>query len=639
MPETNQNTNKLSEESSPYLLQHAHNPVAWFPWGKEAFAKAKAEDKPIFLSIGYSTCHWCHVMARECFEDAEVAEVLNQYFVAIKVDKEERPDIDSIYMRVCQALTGSGGWPMSVFITPEQKPFFAGTYFPRQAFLRLLEQIKKTWQTDREKIILSGTEITRVCGESASEKGNVSDSLIKKALEQFEDAFDKAYGGFGYAPKFPMPHNLLFLMNQYRRDREYLEMAEYTLLRMYMGGLYDHIGGGFSRYSTDQYFLTPHFEKMLYDNALLVIAYIRAYEITEKELYKKVAEQTAVYILREMTGKEGGFFSAQDADSDGEEGKYYLFDSEEITGLLGGENGALFNEYYGISKEGNFEGKNILNLLHNTIFTDKFERFLPILYQYRKSRTRLHLDDKILTAWNGLMIGAFAMLYKVLGKIEYLSAAEIACAFIDQFLSDSDTLYASFRQGKKGSKGFLDDYAFYIFGLILLYEASFKPEYLHRASTLCKKAVQDFYDRENGGFYLYGKENEQLILKPKETYDGAMPSGNAVMTYNLVLLSQLEAGEVFEEIMEQQLGFMAAEAQTSPMAHCFYLLAADMYLNPPMRIICALQDGHVEFPAEAIVKMLSGGSLEYPVLNGRTTYYVCKNKSCLPPTNDLASIL
>lgn len=544
-------SNNLANETSPYLLQHKDNPVNWYPWGREAFEKARNENKPVFLSIGYSTCHWCHVMAHESFEDNETAELLNEYFVSIKVDREERPDIDSIYMSVCQAMTGGGGWPMSLFLTPEQKPFFAGTYFPKPTFQSLLKQVHNLWQTEREKLLLSGMEIEKTLKREQSARGEATHALTDEAYSQLERSFDKKYGGFGSAPKFPIPHNLMFLMDYYRvtNEKQALNMAEYTLTQMYIGGIFDHIGSGFSRYSTDRFYLAPHFEKMLYDNALLIISYINAYAVTNNELYREIAEKTAEYIMREMTDERGGFYSAQDADSEGEEGKYYTFDYNEIPELLGKEAGEKFNDYYGITKHGNFEGKNIPNLLNNPEPDGRMSKYLSKVYDYRKSRTKLHLDDKILTSWNGLIIAAFARMYRVLGDTKYIDIAEKACGFIEAELADGDTLYVSYRDGRRGSKGFIDDYAFYIYALIHLYEATFKQKYLNRAEELCNKAIDNFYDKENGGFYLYGNENEQLIMKPKETYDGAIPSGNSVMAYNMVMLTQL-ADEDFSEITE-----------------------------------------------------------------------------------------
>lgn len=630
-------SNNLANESSPYLLQHKDNPVNWYPWGKEAFEKAKNENRPVFLSIGYSTCHWCHVMAHESFEDTETAELLNKYFVSIKVDREERPDIDSIYMSVCQAITGGGGWPMSLFLTPEQKPFFAGTYFPKPTFQSLLKQINKLWQTEREKLVLSGNEIEKAVSKENPVQGEATRSIIDEAYSQLERSFDKEYGGFGSAPKFPMPHNLIFLMDYYcvTDKKQALDMAEYTLTQMYKGGIFDHIGGGFSRYSTDRYYLAPHFEKMLYDNALLIISYINAYAVTNNELYREIAEKTAEYIMREMTDGQGGFYSAQDADIDGEEGKYYTFNYDEIPELLGKEAGEKFNDYYGITKHGNFEGKNIPNLLGNSEIDDRMSQYLPKVYEHRKSRTKLHLDDKILTSWNGLIIAAFARLYRIVNNSKYLDAAEKACDFIEEKLAKGDTLYVSYREGRRGSSGFIDDYAFYIHALICLYEATFKQKYLDRAIELCRKTVNDFYDNKNGGFYLYGSENEQLIMKPKETYDGAIPSGNSVMAYNFVMLSQLTDGD-FSDIKEKQLEFMAGAAEDYPSGYCFYMSALLMNINPPIHIVCSLVDERVSFPVNAAVRVIDGGNKNYPVVNGRTTYYVCEDNKCLPPTNDLA---
>ncbi len=558
--------NHLKDQTSPYLLQHVNNPVDWYPWGSEAFERAKKEDRPIFLSIGYSTCHWCHVMAHESFEDAQIAEILNQHFVSIKVDKEERPDIDSIYMSVCQAFTGSGGWPTTIFLTPEQKPFFAGTYFPKTArygqigLKELLSTVQEKWSTDRQTLLNSAEEIVSLLNRRTAVKSDTDAKLVDTAYMLFKYTFDKEYGGFGDAPKFPTPHNLLFLIQYYEKnkDKAALEMVEKTLLQMYCGGLFDHIGGGFSRYSTDRYFLVPHFEKMLYDNALLILAYCKAYELTQKQIYCEIAEKTAKYILREMKAPEGGFYSAQDADSEGVEGKYYLFEPSEIIGILGTDAGEKFNCYFDITEKGNFEGKNIPNLLKNTIAADKaanntavddqaikeeLAMQLQAVYEYRRKRYALHLDDKILTSWNALMIAAMSHLYRVTGKKSYLAAAVAAQDFIQDKLCKTNTLYVSYREGKCSEKGFLDDYAFEIFALLALYQATFNNTYLKKAQQFCEKAVADFYDDAQGGFFLCGKENEKLILRPKETYDGAVFSGNSAMAYNLIQLIYLMGEE------------------------------------------------------------------------------------------------
>ena len=641
--------NHLKHQTSPYLLQHADNPVDWYPWGEEAFRKAKTEDKPIFLSIGYSTCHWCHVMAHESFEDANVAELLNRYFVSIKVDKEERPDIDSIYMSVCQAFTGSGGWPTTIFMTPEQKPFFAGTYFSKTArygqigFIELLTAVKEQWRTNREELIKASDEIIAQLNKAEAENRREEEQLISLAVDIYKRIYDKKNGGFGRAPKFPSPHNFLFLLAYYERsrDEEVLHMVEHSLLQMYRGGIYDHIGGGFSRYSTDAYFLAPHFEKMLYDNALLLLAYSRMYEITKNSIYRVVAEKTADYVLREMTASEGGFYSAQDADSEGIEGKYYLFEPEEIMGLLGTEKGEKFNHYFDITPKGNFEGKNILNLLKTETLSNEYEGDLTTIYEYRKKRYTLHLDDKILTSWNGLMIAAMCQLHRVTGEMRYLEAAKRAQSFIDDRLCENGTLFVSCREGKRSEKGFLDDYANEVFALLALYHATLEKNYLDKAIQVLKKAVSDFYDEVNGGFYLYGTENEQLILRPKETYDGAIPSGNSMMLYNLVQLYYMTEEVWLKELVKKQLEFMVAKAGDYPNGYAMFLTALLEYQDPEMKVTIVakklddLKQVPYKLPLNAIVRILDEPSKEFPRKDNRTTYYVCKGRNCMPASNEL----
>ena len=647
--------NHLKNQTSPYLLQHVNNPVNWYPWCEEAFAQAKKEDKPIFLSIGYSTCHWCHVMAHESFEDEEVAELLNHYFISIKVDKEERPDIDSIYMAVCQAYTGSGGWPTSIFMTPEQKPFFAGTYFPKHAkyghigFLNLLKIVAKKWQDDRGSLATSAEELVKVL-KAHKEGGNsgIADELIQKAVELYKESFDVTYGGFGEAPKFPAPHNLLFLLQQYEKsgDEVALGMVEKTLTQMYRGGMFDHIGGGFSRYSTDRYFLVPHFEKMLYDNALLIMVYCKAYQLTKKWIYCEVAEKTAEYILREMTSPEGGFYSAQDADSEGVEGKYYLFEPAEVIALLGEQAGTEFCQYFDITEKGNFEGKNIPNLMHKDeihkdMTREELEGHKQEVYVYRKKRYALHLDDKILTSWNALMIAAMCYLYRVTEHENYLRAAVEAQQFIENRLCDGDTLHESWREGKCSGKGFLDEYAYEIFALLTLYEATLNDSYLERAKVFCEKAISDFADQGRGGFFLYGAENEQLILRPKETYDGAIFSGNSAMAYNLVRLFYLTDEERYGRFAECQLAFMSREAEHYPAGYAMFLLALTDYYDVPEKITIVVKDKAdlagvpCKVSLDAVVKILEGPTEEYPLKDDKTTYYVCKGRSCQPPVNEL----
>lgn len=641
--------NHLKDQTSPYLLQHAENPVEWYPWCDEAFERAKSEDKPVFLSIGYSTCHWCHVMAHESFEDSEIAEILNQYFISIKVDKEERPDIDSIYMSVCQAFTGSGGWPTTIFLTPEQKPFFAGTYFPKTVrygqigLKELLLGISEKWQTEREALVKSADDIISFLNQKKIVHGNMNEQLVDQAFTLYKRMFDEEFGGFGEAPKFPTPHNLLFLMRYYEKseDKEALEMVEKTLLQMYRGGIFDHIGGGFSRYSTDRYFLAPHFEKMLYDNALLILAYSKAYQLTKNPVYCQVAEKTAAYILREMTDKEGGFYSAQDADSEGVEGKYYLFEPSEISGILGEQRARKFNAYFDITEKGNFEGKSIPNLLKNTSLDKKFEEELQAVYEYRKKRYALHLDDKVLTSWNALMIAAMCSLYRVTEKEIYLKSAVRAQQFIQSKLCENDTLYISYREGKRSGKGFLEDYAYEVFALFSLYEATLDKGYLEKARQFCKKAVHDFWDDEQGGFFLYGAENESLILRPKETYDGAVFSGNSAMAYNLVRLSLFTDEKRFGELTEKQLRFMSVEAKQYPAGYAMFLMALSDYFDLPRKVTVVVKDKKdlaslpFKVPLDSIVCVLDNPTEEYPLKNDKTTFYICGGHACRPPVNEL----
>ena len=643
-------SNRLKYETSPYLLQHKENPVDWYPWGSEAFERAKEEDKPIFLSIGYSSCHWCHVIAHESFEDNEIAELLNRYFISIKVDKEERPDIDSVYMAVCQAFTGSGGWPTSIFMSAEQKPFFAGTYFPKTSrggmigLKELLIAIHEKWNNDRDSLLGESDKIIAHLNNAENTPENADLGLTHSATAVYEHIYDNKNGGFGRAPKFPTPHNILFLLSYYERYKrnECLQMAEHTLMQMYRGGMFDHIGFGFCRYSTDNKFLVPHFEKMLYDNALLILAYCKAYNITKKTLYLEIAEKTADYILREMTSQEGGFYSAQDADSEGEEGKYYLFTPDEIIGVLGEKDGEAFNRHFDISNIGNFEGKNIPNLLSSDPADKSFDTFLPQLVLYRKKRYSLHLDDKILTSWNSLMIAAMCELYLVSKKDIYLSTAQKAAAFIQKYMCKDDTLYVSFREGKCGVIGFLDDYAAYIFAMLSLYKATLDREYLKLAGRFCGKAISDFGDN-TGGFYLYGNNSEELILRPKETYDGAIPSGNSLMAYNLVRLSLITSDEKYKITAEQQLNFLASKAQYLP-GYAMFLTALLEYDEPPMKVTVVLDEQAdsnnipLAVPLDAAVSLLPQPTEEYPLKNGKTTYYVCKGHSCMPATNDLNEI-
>jgi uncharacterized protein YyaL (SSP411 family) len=662
--------NHLRNEKSPYLLQHAHNPVDWYPWGEEAFEKAEAGDKPVFLSIGYSTCHWCHVMAHESFEDPEVAELLNREFVAVKVDREERPDIDAVYMAVCQALTGQGGWPLTIIMTPDKKPFFAGTYFPKRrrystpGLMDILNSVAGRWNTDRGRFIESGDRIVRAINQAAViEAGEPDEAPIDGALAMFENVFDETYGGFGHAPKFPAPHQLMFLLrcHHVRRDEKALKMAETTLTQMYRGGLFDHIGYGFSRYSTDERWLVPHFEKMLYDNALLAIAYLEAYQVTKRELYRNVAENTLEYVKREMTGEEGGFYSAQDADSEGIEGKYYVFGRQELIDLLGEDDGAYFCDYYGITDAGNFEGKNIPNLIKNPAFSEpdeRIERLRAKVFDYRSRRTKLDKDDKVLTAWNALMIVAYAKAYLVLGKAEYKNAAKKAEAFIAKHLTDGDRLYVRYRDGEAAHRGNLDDYAYYVWALTELYACTFDAEYLKKALRLNQTALDLFWDNEGRGFYLYGEEGERLIHRPKELADGAMPSGNSVAAHNLLRLSRLTGNPGLGELAWRQLETFAAEVKNYPIGYCFFLTALLYAFSDSQQVVCAAADGDdlhelrgwmqanflphtsvlVKRGERDPVSEAAGFVREYGLKNGKTTFYVCSGNACSEPFNGIGEL-
>lgn len=670
-------TNQLIHEKSPYLLQHAHNPVKWYPWGEEAFSKAKAENKLIFLSIGYSTCHWCHVMAHESFEDEEVADMLNSLYIAIKVDKEERPDIDSVYMGVCQMLTGQGGWPLTVILTPDKKPVFAGTYFPKHSryqmpgVMDILSAVATQWKNDPSKLLTSADEITSLLQqenkspEGANAERALSKDILQKTAATFSQTFDEQYGGFGRSPKFPTPHHILFLLRYayFEKDDRALEMAEKTLQQMYRGGIFDHIGFGFSRYSTDEKWLVPHFEKMLYDNALLTMSYLEAFQITRKELYRTVAIKTMDYVLRELTDETGGFYCAQDADSEGVEGKYYVFTPDEIIACLGEEDGTYFNEYFDITAQGNFEGKNIPNLLGNLQFDQPNKRIDELskqLFSYRIDRTFLHKDDKILTSWNALMIVAFAKAYRIIGDERYLQAAEHAISFLESNLMKKDgRLSVRYRDGETSGDGHVDDYAFTVWALLELYQATFHSNYLVNACQLNDKLLDDFFDRENGGFYLYGKDSESLIARPKELYDGAIPSGNSVAAYGLFQLAKLTGNAELEELAEKQLTYLASNVQDYPAGYSFAMMAFMLALYPSREVVCAVknqadlqavQDVFSRyFTPNTVILVLDeqnkaklGEIAEftkaYECKNDQTTYYICENNSCSPPFHSMQEL-
>ena len=664
--------NKLIDEKSPYLLQHAYNPVKWYPWGTEAFEIARKENKPIFLSIGYSTCHWCHVMAHECFEDQEVAELLNRDYVCIKVDKEERPDIDTVYMTICQVTVGHGGWPLTVLMTPDQKPFYIATYLPKNSrpavlgLMDLLTQVSTQWLNNPQDMISTGDKIADIMKrefEASSDSTEVTKEFVDLAVTQFNQSFDHDYGGFGNEPKFPTPHNLMFLLRHaaLEADENSLFMVENSLKHMYRGGIYDHIGYGFSRYSTDAQWLVPHFEKMLYDNALLATTFIETYQYTKNTLYKTVAEQIFEYIRREMTDAEGGFYTAQDADSEGVEGKYYTFTPEEITELLGNEDGSFFCEYFNITKEGNFEGgMSIPNLIRSNDLKSDNERVMRLckkVYSHRLDRARLHKDDKALTSWNALMINAYATAAKVLQNEDYIDVAKRAVEFIDTRLTDPDgLLYVSYRDGKPSHFGLIDDYAFYAMALLSLYDVTFDIDYVKKAAFLTDKMLELFWDHKYGGFFLNASDAKQLIYRPKEVYDGAIPSGNSVAGYVLQRLANLTANHKYIEFADKQLCFLAGQVKDYPAGHSFALIAFLQRLYPTKEIVCVVSENEdyqelsdylsEHFEPNTVVLLKSEENFEkvievadfvedYRIINNKTTYYVCENHNCTAPTNDL----
>ncbi|NLI58913.1 MAG: thioredoxin domain-containing protein [Clostridium sp.] len=662
---TNKKANRLIHEKSPYLLQHAYNPVQWYPWGQKAFDKAKQEDKPVFLSIGYSTCHWCHVMERESFEDEEVARVLNEHYISIKVDREERPDVDNIYMSVCQALTGHGGWPLTVLMTPDKKPFFAGTYFPKtdrmgmNGLLTILENAHNLWVNKRYSLVKSSEHIIKAINSQYEEEdiGETFEDIIYEGYAQLKDDFDSIYGGFGSRPKFPTPHNLFFLLRYWHKTRdEYaLEMVEKTLDSMYRGGIYDHIGFGFSRYSTDSKWLVPHFEKMLYDNALLSIAYLEAYQETKNKKYAHVAHEIFTYVLRDMTSSEGGFYSAEDADSEGVEGKFYIWSPDEIINVLGKEDAEKFCKYYDITAKGNFEGLNIPNLIKYTIPDEEMEFIESCrkrLFEHRKKRVHPHKDDKILTSWNGLMISALAIGGRVLGCEKYIEASEKTASFIfSKLVRDDGRLLARYRDGDAGILAYVDDYAFLIWGLIELYETTYKPIYLKRAIKLNDDLLKLFWDNESGGLFFYGSDGEQLITRPKEIYDGATPSGNSVSALNFLRLARFTGQHHLEEKAHSMFKLFKTNLIRFARGYTFFLTAMLFSQAKSREVILVGKDTkkmidiiREEFRPFNVSMHYSEESKElgelvpfienYKAVEGRPTAYICENFSCQAPITD-----
>jgi len=590
----NKKPNRLIGEKSPYLLQHAYNPVDWYPWGKEAFTKAKRENKPVFVSIGYSTCHWCHVMKRECFEDEEVAKKLNESFVSIKVDREERPDIDSIYMNVCQMLIGHGGWPLNVFLTPDQKPFYAGTYFPKYSryghpgFLDVLARLQQLYQQKQGELASYAEKITEALKQKSQTESGTGPVLevAHDAYRQLEASFDDEFGGFGQAPKFPMPHQFMFLMRyaSLQGEEKALHMTEKSMKAMISGGIWDHIGGGFARYSTDREWLVPHFEKMLYDQALMLYVLAEMYMITKEDQWKETALTLTAFLRREMLDETGVFYSAIDADSEGEEGKYYIWGKEDIFMLLGHEAAEIFCKAYNITEAGNFEEKNIPNLIGTNFqnIAASFGRSVrelkhllsesrEVLRRARGKRVYPHLDDKILTAWNALMIASLAKASRAFQEPEMLDMAQKALAFIESRLWVDGKLHVRYRDGDVRYPAYLDDYAYLLWAYLELYDAVQDPRHLNRAMDFCEIMFDSFWDHENGGFFFTGKSSEALLLRQKQAFDDALPSGNSVAAVMLWRLSKYTGEMSYAEKAKTILACFQEDIEQYPGSFLFML--------------------------------------------------------------------
>ncbi|MDZ7683150.1 MAG: thioredoxin domain-containing protein [Fodinibius sp.] len=683
--------NKLANESSPYLLQHADNPVNWYPWGDEAFAKAQQEDKPVLVSIGYATCHWCHVMAHESFEDKQVANLMNQYFVNIKVDREERPDIDNTYMQVCQMLTGSGGWPLNVFLTPDKKPFYAATYIPkvgrqgRPGMRELIPRLAQLWKKDREKIADSTDEIVNAFQKSNKFEGddNIDELVLEKAYSQFERQYDGTHGGFGSSPKFPSAHNLMMLLRYAKQnpDSDALVMVEKTLTQMRRGGLFDQIGWGFHRYSTDPKWLVPHFEKMLYDQAILLMAYTEAWQLTGNSLFKQTADEIISYLRRKMQDENGGFYSAEDADSEGEEGKFYVWSVGEIRDLLPTAEAELAIEVFNFTEEGNYAdeatgrqtGKNIPHLkkgfseladernMSEQQLSKTLESIRTKLLDARQDRVHPLLDDKILTDWNGLIIAALAKAGRAFQNADYIEHAKRGCDFIlSTMRTEAGTLKHRFRNGDVAIDGHADDYAFVIWGLIELYEATFDSSYLKEAVELQKQFISDFWDAQDGGFYFTAESAEELLGRKKEIYDGAMPSSNSVAMMNLQRLGRMTGNTDWEQMADQSQKRFAKEIKKAPTGFGAALQSIDFALSDSHEIIIAgdpdaedtrqmLQPLHNQFLPNTVILLHDPDDSQLPALvpylsdfemqDGRATAHVCQNYSCELPTTDPEKML
>jgi hypothetical protein len=679
--------NRLSNEKSPYLLQHARNPVDWYPWGELAFETAKREDKPVFLSIGYATCHWCHVMAHESFEDDEVARLMNEHFICIKVDREERPDVDNIYMTVAQLMTGSGGWPLTVVMTPDKKPFFAATYIPKKArfgrkgMRQLIPEIAEAWKTMRPQINASAKQITRALASvAAGTPGNQppGERALHLAFNQLALRFDHKNGGFGRDMKFPTPHQLVFLMRYHQRTGNpgALEMVEKTLTAMRFGGIYDHVGYGFHRYATDPEWLVPHFEKMLYDQALLLFAYLEAFQATKNKLFADTAREIAAYVLRDMTAPSGGFYSAEDADSEGVEGKFYVWERSEVAELLDKETASTLVDVFNVTEAGNFSedgtGETGANILHMTeplsdvaarlgvledTLTEQVEEGLRKLFHARSKRMRPLKDDKVLTDWNGLMLGAFAKAGRVLGDSVYVAAAEKCARFIRLSLrDDTGRLLHRYRDGEAGLPAHLEDYAFVAHGLIELYQTTFNPDYLQEALQVTDQMIRRFKDKDGGAFFLTAEDTETVLVRAKELYDGAIPSGNGVAVSNLVRLAKLTGRTDLEAWADRIAAGYGPSLEQAPSTYTMFLVALDFAIGPSVEVVIAGERGRddtvalldavreVYAPAKVVLlrdeatreslEALAPFVANQPPVSERATAYVCVDQACSFPTND-----
>ena len=681
--DTPKHTNRLIHETSPYLLQHAHNPVDWYPWGEEALTRAKDEQKPILLSIGYSACHWCHVMERESFENEEIAAVMNDLFINIKVDREERPDLDEIYMNAVQIMTRQGGWPMTVFLTPDLKPFYGGTYYPptdrygRPGFPKVMNAVAEAFSDQNVQVLQQADQITTHLEQMSNvvdpHHHELTEQLMQNAFEHYRSQFDSQHGGFGNAPKFPPSMGLPFLLRYWHHNgnANALEMAELTLEKMARGGMYDQLGGGFHRYSTDAHWLVPHFEKMLYDNAQLVVAYFEAYQATQKPFYRDIATETLDYVLREMYDAEnGGFYSTQDADSEGVEGKFFVWEPNDVEDIIGEENAKIFCEYYDITPQGNFEGENILQVqVPSDIFArklqmdvEKLEALLADgkqkLFEAREKRIKPGLDDKILTSWNGIMIRGMAMGYQLTGKPEYLEASVKSAEFVLTTLSqENGLLLRTYRDGKSHLNAYLEDYAYFIVGLIALYEASFEVRWLTEAERLAHIMIDQFGDDAGDGFFFTGKAHETLIVQSKAAYDGATPSGASMAIHSLLRLAKhLDKPEFHDKAVETLLLYFH-QMEGMPQGSGQLLCELAFLLSTPKEIAIVGEKGDAKteamlealhsmyLPNKIIALSESADGQTLPLLANKlrvddtATAYVCENYVCQAPTTDVEAFV